>query len=379
MKLICLMSVLIVFLVYMPLPAQNVITFDDQGWTPDQSLDSSFAIDNILFNANKNLYTNYGYNFDVYNVSLYFVFQNPATDQFTINSISNEPYNLISLAAYQVSESSTDTLIIEGWNGSDKKYTNTFWGISTWQILNLNYENINKVIFRLKPSSNENLSDYNFDNFSFNSTAVPVELVNFNARAEENYIKLEWQTATELNNYGFDIERLMTNDGDGHSSSVNGQWSNIGFVKGNGTTTNAMSYSFSDNSVENGSTYKYRLKQIDQNGDFKYSSEIEVTANLVPASFSLSQNYPNPFNPSTIINFVIPKSSFVNLKVYDILGNEVAALVNEYKEAGSYSVTFSTNGGSRSTGNAENLASGIYIYKLFTDDFASTKKMVLLH
>ena len=208
---------------------------------------------------------------------------------------------------------------------------------------------------------------------------VPVELVEFKATAEENNIKLEWQTATELNNYGFDIERLMTNDGDGHSSIVNGQWTKIGFVQGAGNSTDTRSYTFQDNSVANGSTYKYRLKQVDQNGSYKYSSETEVTANLAPTSYSLSQNYPNPFNPSTTINFEIPKSSFVNLKVYDILGNEVATLVDENKDAGRYSVTFSASGGSASGGNAQNLASGIYIYKLVTDGYISTKKMILLH
>ena len=374
MRLICLISVL--FLLFLPeiALAQNTITFDDMGWNTDQSLDSNFTTGNFLFSSNKNFYTNYGYNFDVYNVSIYFAFENPAMDQFTINSITNESYNLISLAAYQVSESSTDTLIIEGWNGSDKKYTNAFLGISNWQVLDLNYENINKVVFRLKPSGNGSLSDYNFDNFSFNSTTVPVELVEFKATSQENNIKLEWQTATELNNFGFDIERQMTNDpmtndGDSHSSMVNGQWTKIGFVKGNGTTTDTKSYSFTDNTVINGNKYKYRLKQIDQNGSYKYSSETEVTANLVPTSYSLSQNYPNPFNPSTTINFVIPKSSFVNLKVFDILGNEVATLVDENKDAGKYKIVY----------DAQNLASGIYIYKLVADGYISTKKMILLH
>ena len=176
MKLIYLLSVLFPLFLMEIASAQNIITFDDQGWTPDQSLDSNFTTGNFLFSSNKNFYTNYGCNFDVYNVSLYFVFQNPAVDQFTITTLDNELINLTSLAAYQVSESSTDTLIIEGWNGSDKEYTNTFWGVSTWQILNLNYENINKVIFRLKPSSNENLSDYNFDNFSFNDSYSPCRI-----------------------------------------------------------------------------------------------------------------------------------------------------------------------------------------------------------
>ena len=120
----------------------------------------------------------------------------------------------------------------------------------------------------------------------------------------------------------------------------------IGFVNGNGTSSSPKNYSFSDNTAKNGYKYKYRLKQIDNNGDYKYSSEIEVLANLAPANYSLSQNYPNPFNPSTVINYQLPKPGKVILKVYDIIGKEVATLVNEYKDAGSYSVTFSAIGGS---------------------------------
>ena len=154
-----------------------------------------------------------------------------------------------------------------------------------------------------------------------------------------------------------------------------GGWENIGFVQGNGTSSSPKSYDYSDNTAKNGYKYKYRLKQIDNNGDYKYSSEIEVLANLAPANYSLSQNYPNPFNPSTTINYNIHKDGKVVLKVYDILGNEVSTLVDENKAVGSYSVKFD---------NA-NLSSGIYIYKLIASSstgsgqvYVSTKKMVLL-
>ncbi len=129
-----------------------------------------------------------------------------------------------------------------------------------------------------------------------------------------------------------------------------------------------MNYSFKDNSVMNGMIYQYRLKQIDENGEFNYSNVIEITADLIPNSFNLSQNYPNPFNPATNIQFEVPSPQFVSLKVYDIVGKEVITLVNEKKQPGKYEVQF----------NASNLPSGVYICKLNTENYSSTKKMILL-
>jgi len=224
--------------------------------------------------------------------------------------------------------------------------------------LTLNYDNINKVVIKIEPSGNGGLTDFNFDNFSFNDTIISVELIEFKARTEKNYVMLEWKTATELNNYGFDIERK--------DSIIS--WQKIGFINGNGTSTTPKSYTFSDNIVKNGYKYKYRLKQIDINGDYKYSSEIEVVANLLPATYSLSQNYPNPFNPGTTMNYKLPKESKVVLKVYDILGKEISTLVNENKEAGSYSVRF----------DAGSYPSGIYVYELRAGGFVSRNKMMLI-
>ena len=260
----CLLTIL---LLCTPLLAQNLITFDDQGWSSDQSLDSNFTISNFLYFSNKNFYTNYGYNFDVYNVSIFFVFQNPAEDQFTITTLDHKLFNLKSMAAYQVSELSTDTLIIEGWNESSKEYTGTFSNITTWQILALNYENINKAVIKLEPSGNGGLTDFNFDNFLLDLSTV-----------------------------------------------------------------------------------------------------LEDSTILIPKSYNLSQNYPNPFNPSTIINYQLPQAGKVTIKIYDIIGNEVSTLAHGIKAAGSYSVTF----------NASNLASGIYIYELKSNEFVSRNKMMLI-
>lgn len=183
---------------------------------------------------------------------------------------------------------------------------------------------------------------------------IPVELSSFTASVINNNVQLKWSTASELNNSGFQIER-----------SSGQQWSNIGFVDGYGTTTDIQHYLFNDNNLESG-VYSYRLKQIDFDGTFSYSNEIEVDVNGV-TTFALEQNYPNPFNPSTIINFQLPESGNVTIKIYDVLGNEVTSLVNEFKESGVHSVSF----------DASEFASGVYVYKLQAGDFISAKKMLL--
>ncbi len=185
---------------------------------------------------------------------------------------------------------------------------------------------------------------------------IPVELTSFTAAANNKKVTLCWSTATETNNKGFEIER----SNDKHI------WEKIGFVNGHGTVTEPKNYSFEDLTIIS-DVYYYRLKQVDFNGDFTYSKTIEVTIGL-PKEYSLSQNYPNPFNPVTTINYQIPKDGFVSLKVYDILGKEIATLVNSDKAQGKYTVEFD---GSR-------FASGMYIYKLQSGDFVETRKMMLL-
>jgi len=209
-------------------------------------------------------------------------------------------------------------------------------------------------------------------------TAVPVELISFAGKVEQSEVMLTWETATEINNYGFEIERSQM-------LNVKSQnWEKIGFVGGNGTTTETKSYSFVDNVNEKFGKYSYRLKQIDHDGSFKYSNEIEVL--IQPGKFSLEQNYPNPFNPSTKISWQSPVRSWQTLKVYDVLGNEVATLLNEEKEAGSYEVEFQSAARlpDGQVGNRQ-LASGVYIYRLQVypansevGSFTDTKKMILL-
>lgn len=188
-----------------------------------------------------------------------------------------------------------------------------------------------------------------------NPTYVPVELTSFTAEVKANNVLLNWSTATETNNRGFEIEK-----------SYGEEFFVIGFIQGMGTISDPQNYSFVDKDVQ-ARQYSYRLKQINFNGTYEYSRTIEVTVNA-PYDFRLSQNYPNPFNPSTTIRYSIPTAEFVTLKVYDLYGQEVSTLVSEQKQEGSYSVKF----------DGSNLASGVYVYKLAAENFIDSKKFTLL-
>lgn len=191
------------------------------------------------------------------------------------------------------------------------------------------------------------------------SGLVPVELVSFAATTNNSDVTLNWSTATELNNSGFQIERS-----NGSAYEV------VGFVAGHGTTTEVRNYNFVDQNVASG-TYSYRLKQVDFDGTFEYSNAIEVEV-LGVKEFALGQNYPNPFNPSTTINFSLAVDSKVSLKIFDVLGQEVATLLNGQMAAGNQKVSF----------DASSLNSGVYFYRIDASGvdgqkFSSVKKMIL--
>jgi hypothetical protein len=195
--------------------------------------------------------------------------------------------------------------------------------------------------------------------FGTNASALPVELTTFTVSVKNELVKLNWETATEVNNYGFEVERAS------YSTTHLQIWKKIGFVNGNGNSNSPKNYSFVDNNVVSGK-YSYRLKQIDNDGQFEYSGAIEIDLEK-PSSYELYQNYPNPFNPSTIISFSVPVTAPVTLKIFDVLGNEVATLINEEKPAGVYEIEF----------NATNLSSGVYFYKVLAGSFIEAKKMLL--
>ena len=184
---------------------------------------------------------------------------------------------------------------------------------------------------------------------------IPVELTNFTARVSGGNTILEWSTATELNNLGFEIERSLNQR----------TWITIGFIEGHGTTTEPQNYSFIDDGI--GGIVYYRLKQIDFDGTYEFSFVIAVNSASV-TTMDLEQNYPNPFNPNTNIKYQIGNEGFVSLEVFNSLGEVVATLISEFKQAGTYQISF----------NGTNLSSGVYVYILKSGNFIQSKKMILL-
>lgn len=186
-----------------------------------------------------------------------------------------------------------------------------------------------------------------------NIASMPVELQSFGANSRDSKVELNWNTVTETNNYGFEIQRQTEKEKN---------WNKIGFVTGAGNSNSVKKYSFVDRNVTDG-VVRYRLKQIDFDGQHEYSKEIEVLIEK-KYTFGLEQNYPNPFNPTTVISYNIAKKSNVKLSIYNQLGELVAKLVNRTNEAGNYKVEW----------NAGNLASGVYLYVLEAEAFPNGEK-----
>ena len=183
------------------------------------------------------------------------------------------------------------------------------------------------------------------------SSPLPVELTSFTGSVNGNVVTLNWSTATEVNNYGFEVLRDGTK---------------VGFVKGNGNSNSPKAYSFTDKPSE-AKILKYEIKQVDFDGSAKMYGPVEVNV-IAPANFVLHQNYPNPYNPTTSIKYEVPFADHVTLKVYNIIGQEVATLFDGIREAGSYTVKF----------DGSKLSSGIYVYSLKSSSFSKTVKMILM-
>jgi hypothetical protein len=263
-------------------------------------------------------------------------------------------------------------------------YSNYCYDLETgWVSFNSIPAGVNNITINAVTSNNQDIGitnwDSNLGNYLFynQNPPVPVELISFSGKFEGGNVFINWTTASESNNKGFEIQR---------SINVN-NWAVIGFKKGNGTTTEEHNYTYRDNTVpENVTGLYYRLRQVDFDGSIKYSDIIEVTLTK-PDGYYLSQNYPNPFNPTTKINYQLPQSGFVTLKIYNILGREVATLVNEEKPAGTYELIWNA------VSAAGGLPSGVYYYQLRStldggqagnpstssgQSFVETKKMILL-
>ena len=196
---------------------------------------------------------------------------------------------------------------------------------------------------------------------TFVNSVLPVELVSFIGTIKNNCVELRWATATETNNYGFEIERAIDN-----GKLTMKSWSRIGFVEGNGTINAPQSYSFIDNAAAGKNAY--RLKQIDRDGKFHYSQEIEITNAQIPLRSMLMQNYPNPFNPTTTIRFALASAEHVSITVYNMLGQSVKIIANGQYQAGTHDVQF----------DGSSLSSGNYFYCLHAGKFSATKSFMLL-
>jgi len=267
---------------------------------------------------------------------------------------------------------SRNTGIFFGLNGIFFKDANLGWGVSivgtiffttnagiTWTSQPCGSPNTLKEVYFIHQGKGWTVGD-NGTIVMYDNPTIPVELSSFTASVISNAVSLTWSTATETNNQGFEVQRKSVNE--------NNEWEQIGFIQGKGSTTELTNYSFEDKNLITGK-YSYRLKQLDFDGSFEYyelKSEVTIEA---PKSFSLKQNYPNPFNPTTNISFNIPESGKVNLKVFNVLGNEVATLLNNELNAGNHKVIF----------NAVDFSSGVYYFRIEVEGkFIETKQMVLL-
>jgi hypothetical protein len=216
------------------------------------------------------------------------------------------------------------------------------------------------------PAGNGNANIDPNEFYLFNGL-LPIQLASFTATPlGSDRVRLEWRTLSETNNYGFEIQRKR-------NAETEFQTLNNSFVPGHGTTIIPHSYAFTDSTASPG-RWQYRLKQIDLDGTVHYAPSVtvdvltDVDEHSLPKEFALYQNYPNPFNPSTLVRYDIPASVHVTLKVYNLLGQEVATLVDETQRAGRYGVNW----------NASGFASGMYLYRLQAGSFVEVRKMAVV-
>ncbi len=262
--------------------------------------------------------------------------------------------------------SSTTVTVASGTN--DGVSDQTKLGLGQSSAKSGSYQNYSGTLGGSAPTTGTISSDGNvltlgyftLGNITGGTNPLPVELTSFTGSVNNN-ATLKWSTATEVNNYGFDIER----------STDNKTWAKIGFVAGSGNSNSPKNYSYTDQ-PDGGTSFSYRLKQIDVGGAYKYYDAITVSL-AGSDKAQLMQNSPNPFNPSTSIKYYVPQAVDVTITIYDILGREVTKIINNQASAGYHVVYWN---GRDSYGNAA--ASGVYLYRLTAGNFSETKKMNLL-
>ncbi len=347
------------------------VTFGDQGnrTLVDIGADITIWLKIYLLNVS-----------DLVGYHVKFSFDKSKLDWTGINYTDIDPYtnetNLLT-GGLEVKTLSSDTTTFEivrsrGQNGLPIK-ADTMWVATIRFITSSNFQNPDstKLIWQFGQLELKGqpdpfiISSDNFENSTIYTKFIPdmpVEMCHYSAiPVNSNSVYIDWKTESELNNYGFEIER----------SSDNLTFRKIGFVEGSGTTSIPCSYSFIDNSLPAGTNF-YRIKQVDFNGQFKYTDVIKVKISA-PSDYKLYQNYPNPFNPETNIRFDLQKKDFVNLQIYDINGKLVKTLINNEKQAGIFNITWD---GKNALGRS--VASGVYIYRIITRSQDMSKKMILL-
>jgi len=279
----------------------------------------------------------------------------PQTGSVSAGCIGGTDYRHDNVVRSMLNGALGNDLAKNGWAIGDSAVVDTIYYLPT-NVISSNNLYLNSFVYSKKTPLNQS-EIHQSRKWKLVDFPLPVELGSFTSSITGNSVILIWSTASEKNNNGFLIER----------SNSGNIWSTIGFVNGNGTSVGKSEYSFTDEDLSPG-IYQYRLKQIDFDGSHKYhqlKDEVEIS---VPTDFNMSQNFPNPFNPGTKISFSIPKSGFVSLKVYDLLGKEVATVVSGNRSPGNYTEFF----------DASSLPSGVYVYQLQAEGVKISRKMSLL-
>lgn len=338
------------------------------------SSNSNIVVSNIMVNDGTIMYHS-DFGSEGYIASFTIKADGTNSTEFTFNDMKFSPFidMLMNAANSSIVFKNSSGVTIQTMTASSNAQLRTGTSYSVLSVfdngINVPINNVAEIIVRVYQNSTQanqqNSSNFNWEEITLANYALPVELTTFYAYKSSNKIDLIWQTATEVNNYGFEIERASVISSE-QSESRNLSWEKIGFIEGHGNSNSEKNYSFQHSPNSDG-VYSYRLKQIDFDGKFEYSSVVEVDFRTV-TDFALEQNYPNPFNPATSISYSIPQNAFVSLKVYDVIGNEVAILVNTLQESGKHEVNF----------NASNLSSGIYFYKLTAGNSTQINKMLLV-
>ena len=297
-------------------------------------------------------------------------------DNFTVsinNNFDTPPYNNnIVNKKWTISEGTpggSSAAITLQWNSADENSsfvrTNPVfigkYNGSVWDSSPAVYSDLGGGIYSAAATGITTFSPFGIGN----NGSFPVELFSFASSTNGRIVNLNWETKTEVNFNKFEIERASVN-----TNQTSLSWTPVGFLKASGTSNSNKKYSYCEKNLQAGK-YQYRLKMIDNDGSYKYSNIIETEVGT-PKNFELDQNYPNPFNPETTIQFNIPKATDVNISIFNIAGQKVATLLNEYLEAGYYQKTFS------SQISGQSLSSGIYFYVLNAGDVRMVRKMILM-